>query len=176
MKQTEIPGTERPDKNPDIEAALDAWFDAQDAQRQASHDSKAKHAALLLQIEAAGLESYPFLDRKGKKKRVFIQKTPKAKVARDLYRLRDSDAEVGEEVELRVVDEDTGELEPTPATDDKVEMRRVSRKSVEKELDPFAATRGAMDDDGNVDVLEQANAELAPANVMPKAKRKKAKS
>lgn len=136
-RQQEIAGTERPEQNEDIENALYAWFDAKEQQKLTAEATKMKHASLLLQVESAGLEFYPYLDPKtGKKMRIRVVKTPKVATERDVYRKRDKDADVGDEVTAP----------DAPPIDNVVEMRRVKRSSVISEIDPFAATRGALDE------------------------------
>jgi hypothetical protein len=143
-RQTEIPGTEVP-KNPDIELAIDAWLEAKGEQKYATDKTKIKHSALLIQMANAGIESYPFINpTDGKKKLLVVARDPKAKTTKaPRWNRREADRDdgddVGEAVELEVKDDD--------AVDNKVEMRRVKRASVEKEIDPFASTRAAMDDD-----------------------------
>jgi hypothetical protein len=143
-RQTEIPGTEAP-KNPDIEQAIDWWLESKDEQKYATEKTKLRHSALLVHMQNAGIDVYPFLDPKtGKKKQIVIARDPKAKATKaPRWNRRDKDAEddVGDEVVVADADD------ATPAVDNKVEMRRVKRSSVEKEIDPFAATRRAMDDD-----------------------------
>jgi hypothetical protein len=135
-KQTEIPGTEAP-KNPDIEHAIDSWLDAKDAQRRASDETRTMHAALVLHMQTAGVETYPYIDRtSGKKKRVLITKEPKAKTSRFISTSR-KDANVD--------DADKPKRKRKADDADKVEVKRVSRKSVEKEIDPFAGTRGLLE-------------------------------
>ena len=89
-----------------------------------------------------GCEAYPFVEpATGKKKLVVIARDTKAKTTKQpKWNRRDEDAEddVGDEV--------TAKVEDDPAVDNVVEMRRIKRASVEKEIDPFAATRQAMTD------------------------------
>lgn len=147
-RQQEMPGTEPPERDPDIEDALYAWFDAGDAARTAADAKKIKHASLLLLVKASGREYYPYLDPKtGKKRRIRVKETPKIVSERDVYRSarKDEDAElpdVGEAIEV-----DGIEVQPSlDRNADTVEKRTVRRKDVEVDLDPFAATRAAMDD------------------------------
>jgi hypothetical protein len=149
-KQTEIPGTEVP-KNPDIETAIDQWLDAKDEQKYATEKTKLRHAALLIHMQNAGVEVYPFVDPKtGKKKQIIIARDPKAKTTKQpRWNRRDKDAEddVGDEVEVTDLNDDT------PAVDNVIEMRRVPRASVEKEIDPFASTRAALDASEELDAV-----------------------
>lgn len=141
-RQQEIEGTERAGQDPDIEDALYAWFDAKDEQKRTSEATKVKHASLLLLVKVSGRQYYPYLDPKtGKKRRVRVQETPKIVTERDIYRRKDEDAVIeGEEV--------TPQNDDNPPVDNVVEMRRVKRKAEhEAVIDPFAATRAAMDDE-----------------------------
>ena len=143
-----IPGTEPPDRIPEIEEAIDAWLESKIEQRRASDSTKLAHAVLAQRVTEAGVERYAYTDRTtGKRRFVYPDRTPKMKtaalrVSRHDRRERDDEPEVGEEV--------------TPPADDKVESRRVSRASVADEIDadPFASTRSAM----NGGILEQAEA------------------
>jgi len=140
-KQQEIAGFEAP-KNADIDNAIDQWIESKDEQKYATERTKLRHAALLLHMQNAGIDAYPFVDPKtGKKKQIVIAREPKAKATKaPRWNRHDDDADIGDEIE--VVDDQSAE----PAVDNVVEMRRVKRSSVEKEIDPFAATRGALDE------------------------------
>jgi len=61
-EQLYIPDTEPP-RNLDIEAALGHWLNATDAAKAASEDKRLCHDVLLARLGAAGLPSYPYLDR-----------------------------------------------------------------------------------------------------------------
>jgi hypothetical protein len=149
-RQTEIPGTEVP-KNPDIEKAIDAWLEAKDEQRYATDKTKLRHAGLLTVMANVGIESYPYVDAKtGKKKLLNVVRDPKAKAVKaPRWNRRDQDAEddVGDEVEITDLNDDT------PAVDNVVEMRRVKRESVENEIDPFNATRKAIAASAELDAV-----------------------
>lgn len=132
-RQLDIPGTEPDYKNDDIERALDAWLDAKDEQKGAGEATKLRHSALLIQMADAGAEQYPYIERStGKKKWVVIARDPKAKTI-SAPRGRSEPEDVGDEVE-------------TPKEDDRVEHRKVSRASVEDEIDPFAKTRAKIEE------------------------------
>lgn len=135
MSQTYFPGTEPPNQDPDIEAALDAWLEAKHQQKNASEATNIAHAALVVRVTESGREHYAYVDRtSGKKRIVYPDRSPRMKT-KAAARSRQEET-TGEEVER-------------PSTDrlaETVEMRRVPRASVEKEIDPFAATRAAMDD------------------------------
>lgn len=143
QQQTEIPGTEQV-RNPEIEQALDAWLDAKESQKDASQTTKLRHHSLLLRLAESGIDRYPYIDaRTGKKKHVVIARDPKAKTVAapkesKLRRDRGEVDEPGEEVTA-----------PVDKNADKVEHRKVSRASVEKEIDPFASTRAAMNGDAS---------------------------
>jgi hypothetical protein len=162
-QQTYLPGTEPPHHDPDIEKALDAWFEARHQQKNAAADTKMRHSALLLQLQHAGRESYPYVDpSSGKKRTVTVSREPKVKTAAaPRWQRREKDAEIGEEVE--------------PKEDRKVEKRRVSRASVEKEIDPFAGVRARMEIDGDkpltatIEQIDKAKKPRSKVNV--KAKR-----
>lgn len=139
QQQTEIPGTE-PVRNAEIEQALDAWLAAKDEQKSAGETTRLRHFSLLQRLGEAGLENYPYVDPStGKKKLVVVARDPKAKMIaapRESKQRRDRGEvdEPGEEVTA-----------PVDKTADQVEHRKVSRKSVEADIDPFAATRAAME-------------------------------
>lgn len=146
-RQLEIAGTEVT-KNADVEASLDAWLEAKDQQRTSADTTKLRHATLLLHLATAGLEAYPYVDPKtGKKKQVVVARDPKAKTtAAPRNNRRNEDADVGDEV--TVAERAEAKLRRKAETEaNRVEVRRVSRASVEDEInpDPFAATRAAID-------------------------------
>lgn len=134
QKQTYIPGT-APADDPNIEAvnlALDAWNGAKQEQKTASEATKIRHMSLVETMLEHGLDRYPYIDAQtGKKKHVVIKRDPRAATT-NAPRVRREDAEPGEAVEPR----------PTTET---VEHRKVSHASVANEVDPFAATRAAME-------------------------------
>lgn len=153
MNQAEIPGTEVP-KNPDIERALDAWLAACDGAKRAAETKKLAHAVLVLQMQQAGLERYPYLDpSSGKKKQVVIARDPKARSTsapggRRARKANDSDLSDAERAERKT------ELlrKKSDSESNSVESRRVRREDVaelrEEHVDPFAATRAAMEGAG----------------------------
>lgn len=152
-KQTELPGVEDTTKDPDIERALDTWLQDQERARQVAKDVALSHSVLLMHITAKGRETYPYIDPKtGKRK----QLRPKATVK-----------VVSEKLQRKPRDDDDQEHtrrngKPADASDEdtRVESRRVSRASVEAEIDPFGATRGAMAD--NAVELGQAGTNVDP--------------
>ena len=139
----------RPADEPDVEAVKQAiylWLDGKVSQRRAGEEVKQLHAQMLAALTEAGIEWHPYLDPfTQKKRRVWIAKEPKAKTSG----VPRPASEGRRGSDRRAIDVD---LEPK--ADDKVESRRVPRKSVEKEIDPFAATRGKM----SGGVLEHAEA------------------
>lgn len=157
-KQQEIPGYEAP-KNADIEQAIDLWLDAKEEAKRAAETTKLRHATLLLHMQQAGLDVYPFVDPKnGKKRQVVIARDPKAKTLKQpRWNRRDDDADIGAEVEVRdaadmtPLNSDSPPADDEPATDNVVEMRRVKRTAAhDAVIDPFASTRAAMDGDWQV--------------------------
>lgn len=176
-EQTHFPGM-KPADEPDVEAVKDsiyAWLDCKTKQRRAAEDTKAAHIAMLALLTEHELEWHPYIDPvDNKKRKVFTESKPKAKTARMVTVTsggkrgrkkrggpsRDADAEIAGEKE-----------------DSKVESRRVPRKSVEKEIDPFGATRDKMAG-GVLGELEATQGSGAPipevgAAAPRKAKRKK---
>lgn len=135
QQQTEIPGTETP-KNPEVEQALDAWLNAKDEQKDAAATTKLRHHSLLLRLAEAKIERYPYIDpSSGKKKMVVVAREPKAKT---ITAPKESQARR----DRGDVDE-PGEEVTTPA--ETVEHRKVSRESVENEIDPFGGVRARME-------------------------------
>lgn len=119
-----------PDKREDVDVVLFAWLDAQHDQRTAADTTKIRHATLLAKLAEAGIERYPYLDRtSGQKRYVVADKTPKAKTIKA--------PTVGKAKRER---KRKGEVPP----EERVEHRRVSRASVEDEVDPFRKVRGEM--------------------------------
>lgn len=148
QKQAYLPGTE-PADDPNIEAvneALDAWNGAKQEQKTASEATKIRHMSLVETMLEHGLDRYPYIDAAtGKKKHVVIKRDPRAATT-NAPRIRREDAEPGEAVE-------------PPDASQTVEHRKVSRSSVANEVDPFAATRAALDKLGAVDVTVTAGGE-----------------
>ena len=150
-KQMEIAGCEAP-KNVDIENAIDQWLEAKDEQKYATEKTRLRHSALLIHMQNAGIDAYPYTDAKtGRKKQVVIARDPKAKTLKaPRPNRRDDDADIGDEVEVRDAELTplNSDSPPTdePAVDNVVEMRRVKRTAAhDAVVDPFASTRGAMD-------------------------------
>jgi len=144
-EQTNIPGTE-PVEVPEVRDALHRWLDSKDEQRALSRRVKMEHDVLIASMLEHKIERQGFTDSiTGKKRHVYADRTPKAKVINSPRpkgdkRDRKADRE-RPEIEAEIVDPNA----------DKVESRRVSRKSVKAELgenfaDPFAATRGHLDE------------------------------
>lgn len=117
---------------PAIDEALDEWLEAGVEAKRASETKSIRHQSLLAIMAEHGVLQYSFTERStGKKKYVVDERTPTAKV-KPAPKPKKAAAE----------------REPRAKQDksEQVESRRVSRKSVEKEInaDPFAATRGGM--------------------------------
>ncbi len=135
----------RPADDPDVPEIRDGiyeWLSLKDEQAQLADRIKAKGDALMVQLKEHKLEHHPYVDPKtGKKKWWVADTTPKPKtITAPRKKRREDDAQIGDEIEATD--------RPKKAKDeDVVEKRRVSRKSVEKEIDGFAATRRAMDED-----------------------------
>jgi hypothetical protein len=136
-----IDGTEPPPepKDPAIDEALDAWLEAKNEQKNSAAATKIRHATLCTRITEAGIERYPYIDRTtGKKRYVYPDTTPKLKTSpaprprKEKRPKRGPDKGWAENVEVVIL------------PDEKVEKRKVSRASVEKEIDPFASMRAAM--------------------------------
>lgn len=145
-KQTELPGVEDTSKDPDIERDLDAYLDALDAAKQAAADRKLKHTVLIARLLGADRHVYPYVDRAGKKKRIRVDVSSKIKTERDVSSGRkrkqdDVDLSPGEKAEAAA----EKERKKAEAEANRVESRRVRREDVEAEIDPFAATRAAME-------------------------------
>jgi hypothetical protein len=128
----------KPDETPDPDVpecrdAIYAWLDAKDEQARASERTKTAADAAMIALAEHKLESHPYVDPKSGKKRYFVADTtpkPKTQAAVRQRNPDEDEDDVAEEVETR---------------DEVVEVRRVSRASVEKEIDPFSSTRKAME-------------------------------
>ncbi len=132
-EQTFIPGTEpapEPERDQDADDRVYAWLDAKAAQKKAADTTKIKHASLLERLAELGVDRYPYLDQfTGKKRFVVVKREPKAGTTNA--------------PKPRKVREKREREKPDPA--EQVEHRKVSRASVEAEIDPFASTRKAME-------------------------------
>jgi len=133
-KQTEIPGTEDPARDHEADERLFAWLDAKSAQRKAADTTKIKHASLLERLGELGIDRYAYLDQfSGKKRFVVVKREPKVVTTRAPKPPRARRSRKHPEVEAKLPDAE------------RVEHRKVSRASVEAEIDPFGATRAAME-------------------------------
>lgn len=143
-EQTYIPGTEPADVPSAVRDAVHQWLDDCDEARQVSKRRKMSHDVMIAQMLEHKLERAPYTDSiTGKKKHVYADKTPKAKVinaprpSKNAKHDRDYDRPA---IDAEIVDPNA----------DKVESRRVSRSSVADEIgegagaDPFARVRGLM--------------------------------
>lgn len=132
-EQLYIDGTEPPPdpaKDHEADDRLYAWLDAKSAQKKAADATRIKHASLLERLGELGIDRYPYVDRfTGKKRFLVVKREPKAATT-NAPKLRRPRAKRERE-------------KPDPA--EQVEHRKVSRASVESEIDPFATTRAAME-------------------------------
>ena len=128
-KQTEIPGCEDPQRNPEVDEVLYAYLDAKAAQKKAADATRIKHASLLDHLASLGITRYPYVDQfTGKKRYVVVAKEPKVKTQRAPSPRKPRAKREREK----------------PNPDEQVEHRKVSRASVEAEIDPFAGVRRDM--------------------------------
>lgn len=152
-EQTSIPGTEV-ELPETVRDAVHKWLDDCDEARQVSKRRKMSHDVMIQHMQEAGVERAPYVDSiTGKKKHVYADRTPKAKVI---------NAPRPPKFNARI-DRERPEIDAELAADknaDKVEVRRVSRASVADEIkprhaakveagdnaDPFARTRGLLDE------------------------------
>lgn len=162
QEQTSIPGTE-PVEIPAVRDALHQWLDKKDERATASESVRLSHDVLMARMLEAGVDRYAYVDAvSGKRKHVVADKTPKAKTInaplpkREGRRGRDRDVETpGDRVDAveQALDRFGQAIAALPddvtvtagGRSHTVEKRRVSRDSVEAEIDPFAATRALMD-------------------------------
>jgi DNA adenine methylase len=125
---------------PAVKGAIYSWLDKKVEQKRASDATKNAHAAMLAELAANGLEWHPYLDPyTQKKRRVWIAKEPKAKTTGV-----PKPPSEGKKRRKRGGPARDDDAVVAPDEDDKVEVRRVPRKSVESEIDPFASVRDAM--------------------------------
>lgn len=142
---------DEPPEVPEVRDAIHAWLDAKDEQARASLRTRAAGDSAMLKLAEHDLESHPYIDPKtGKRKHFVRDTTPKPKTM-STPRRNDRDDGPGDEVEADERPDPAKVFGEDAPLDDKVEKRRVSRTSVEKEIDPFAAVRGAMGGDGTHD-------------------------
>lgn len=137
-RQSFIPGTEPPDvvQVVAIDDAIEAWHEAKRARRAANDDVSNTESSLLSLLAEHKLDRYPYTDPEGKKRAIVVKRDPRAvsKADRSVTAEGDDADDWSDDQTSKVRDD----------ADDKVESRRVSRASVEPEIDPFASTRGAM--------------------------------
>jgi hypothetical protein len=128
-KQLEIPGAEDPARNDEVDAALYAWLDAKEERRKSTDATKIKHASLIERLTALGIERYGYLDAyTGRKKFVVVKRDAKATTTR-----------------APSPPKPKKERAPKAKPEEQVEHRKVSRASVEAEVDPFAQVRSKME-------------------------------
>jgi DNA adenine methylase len=147
-RQAELPGVESPDRIPEVEDAIYALLDAKTnkarANKENSDDVKNKQTTVDTSFTKHKIDSHPYTCPKtGKPKRFWFATEKKAKSSsiaqphisgrrgRRGGPRRDVDAQIAGETE--------------PKEDTTIEMRRVPRKSVEKEIDGFASVRERME-------------------------------
>lgn len=122
-----------PPEPPRIEAvdvALDAWLESGVEAKHASETRKIRHDSLLVIMAEHGVTQYPYVERStGKKKLVIDERKPTAKVK-----------SAPKPPKAKPEREPRAKVDPA----DQVESRRVSRKSVEREIDPFGGLRNRM--------------------------------
>lgn len=132
QEQLSISGTE-PVEIPEVRDALYQWLDSKESRATASEKVRMSHDVLMARMVEAGVDRYAYNDSvSGKRKHVVADKTPKAKTI---------NAPIASDKGRRGREKDVELDTPKPET---VEMRRVSRKSVEAEIDGFAAVRASM--------------------------------
>lgn len=164
--QDDMRPADEPPEHPDVRDAIHHWLDAKDEQAAASERTKAAADSAMAKLKEHELDGHPYIDPKSGKRKFFVADTtpkPKTMSAR-ARRKQEDDVEIGEEVEAA-------------EEDNVVEKRRVSRASVEAEIDPFAATRAAMTDvkPSLIDDAKTwgAGGEVPPEPVSRSVKRKK---
>ena len=135
QEQTQIPGTEPEDiTTREDDARLYAWLDAKTVQRKAAGDTKLAHSVLIAALAERGIDRYPYVDQfTGKKRFLVVKREPRATTTKVPAPPRARRSRKHPEIEAKLPDED------------RVEHRKVSRESVEAEIDPFAATRRSME-------------------------------
>jgi hypothetical protein len=143
--QTEIPGTEDKTRVPAVEEAIGLWLDAKVQQRRASDESKNKHATMIALFAEHKLDSHMYTDPKsGKQRRLWLAAEKKAKSSA-VAAPRVSGRRGRRGGPRRDVDAEIAGEDKAPKEDTTVEMRRVPRKSVEKEIDGFGSVRERME-------------------------------
>jgi hypothetical protein len=134
--QSFIPGTEPPPdpvKNDEVETLMWSWLDQRDENKRGAATVKMRHATLLEKLKELGIDRYPYVDAfTGKKRYVVVNREPKLKTTNVPKPPREKKPKKSRE-------------KPNP--DEQVEVRTIPRSSIEHELDPFAATRAAMEAD-----------------------------
>jgi hypothetical protein len=138
-EQLYFEGTEPPpDPARDSEAdeRVYAWLDAKAAQKKALDVTKIKHASMLERLGELKVERYPYTDQfSGKKRFVVVKRDPKAVMT-----------SVPRAPKPRFAKTPRKSTKVDPA--EQVEHRKVSRASVQAEIDPFGATRENMNGKG----------------------------
>lgn len=136
-EQLAIAGTEPPE-TPEVRDALHKWLDDSDEHRQVGKRKRMSHDVLIAKMQEHGIERYPYTDTvTGKKKHVYAKPVVKATVIN-----APKQGKKRREPEPRERPDIDAEIDPNA---DKVESRRVSRESVEAEIDPFANVRSMVE-------------------------------
>lgn len=152
-EQTYIPGTEPVDVPSAVRDAVHQWLDDKDEHRQVGKRVRMSHDVMIAQMAEHKVDRAPYVDSiSGKKKHVYADKTPKAKVINAPRPSKSGKPGKGD----RDYDRPAIDAEIVDPNADKVESRRVSRASVADEIgeganaDPFARVRGLMKDANDV--------------------------
>lgn len=69
-RQTYIPGTEPPARNEDIELAIERWYEARAAQKEAADTTAVRAASVLEAMADAEVDVYPFAEPETGKRKV----------------------------------------------------------------------------------------------------------
>lgn len=134
QEQTQIPGTEPEDiTTRDDDARLYAWLDAKAAQKKAAATTRDTHLILIAALAERGIDRYPYTCAfTGKKRFLVVKREPRATTTKVPAPPRARRSRKHPEIESVLPEE-------------RVEHRKVSRESVAAEIDPFGATRAAME-------------------------------
>jgi hypothetical protein len=129
MTQTEIPGAEDPNRNPELDELVSTWLNAKDEARRTAQKRKDAEHALLAGCLRMGITRYPY--QEDGKRKVFTPDTT--------ARAKSITVSSGKKPRKR------RERDESPPEDREVESRRVPRsKAHDRAADPFAATRGGL--------------------------------
>jgi hypothetical protein len=136
----ELAPAPEPPRIPEVDEALDDYLESDVQLARARDEKKNLHETLLARMDEHGLIAVPYVERTTNKRKLFTREAKlvtKIKNAPKPPKRREH------------VDRDDKPEKPTAKAKatEKVESRRVSRKSVEREIDtdPFAATRSKLE-------------------------------